>query len=152
MTFVDEGCQVTFISTTAQCSRGQSCRAWKNIFDDYSLPLSIYVSLINLSGWHVKLGWLNNYSSYECLSTLDFPTQSTMPMTQAGVSNVNECLIVSWLGEGGLHFCEVISTLLNFSPEFLEGEGAARDLRYFRAWESIKWRLILGETFDVWFE
>ena len=54
-------CQVTFISTTAQCSRGQSCRAWKNIFDDYSLPLSIYLwsicrdAMWNLVGWTITL-------------------------------------------------------------------------------------------------
>ena len=57
-----------------------------------------------------------------------------------------------WLEGGGLHFCEVISALLNFPPGFLEGEGAARDPRTSGHRESIIWRIIiLQKDFDVRF-
>ena len=127
MTIVD-GCQVTFIVVAAQCSRGQSCRAWKTCHFRLllPLPLTIYLwSICRHDVWNMG-GWTNYY----CLSN----RFSFRNATDARRCRQCKWMLNCWLGGGGLHFCEVISALLNFPPEFLEGEGAARDPRtYFRA-------------------
>ena len=152
MTFVDDGCQVTFISTTAQSSRGQSCRAWKKhvIFDEYSLPLSIYLWSIcrddmwNMGGWTITLH-MNARAQKIFLQNL--------PLTHAGVSNVNECLIVSRFGGR-----EGYTSAKWYLPYWIFHRNSSREKARQGTFgtsghgERIKWRLILWETFDVWFQ
>ena len=58
------------------------------IFDDYSLPLSIYLwSICRDDMWNMG-GW-TNYSSCECLSAIDFPLEST--------SDARRCQQCKWM-------------------------------------------------------